>query len=110
VQGRVTLDGKPLSEAAVLFIPLDGDRKKTGAAIDRGQYRLPTADGLLPGQYRVEIIDNPPLHSERGRAAEARRNFPYRYAHESPLRIEISPNSRRGGPLRLDFDLTSSSE
>jgi hypothetical protein len=106
VEGAVTLDGKPLSEAAVLFVPLGVDRKKTGAAIQAGWYQLPAADGLLPGRYRVEVIDNPPLRrAEPGPGR--RRHFPYQYAHDSPLEIDVPADTGRGVILTFDFVLKS---
>lgn len=111
VEGRVTLDGVSLDEAAVLFVPLDAERKKTGCSIRAGQFSLAAADGLLPGRYRVEIIDNPPLQSgHQGNSARSRRRpFPYRYANQSPLEVEIDDSSAKPGPLRLDFALSSDS-
>ena len=50
VQGNVTLDGKPLDQAAIQFVSLAGDRPKTGAAIRQGKYELSAIDGLLPGE------------------------------------------------------------
>lgn len=108
VSGRVTLDGKPLSEAVILFVPLDAGRKKTGGEIVDGNYQLESEVGLLPGRYRVEIADNPPLDSppggtgDRHRAA-LRRRFPSRYTHDSPFTIEFAI----GGATAMDFELKS---
>lgn len=99
VQGNVTLDGKPLDQAAIQFVSLAGDRPKTGAAIRQGKYELPAIDGLLPGEYRVEIIDLPPLRH----SAAPRRPFPTRYAHDSPLKLTLETH----GPRTFDFELKS---
>lgn len=104
IEGRVTLDGGPLDEAAVLFVPLDAERQKTGGAIKQGSYQIPASDGLLPGKYRVEIIDNPPLHGPP--SGRRRRAFPYRYANESPLQVEVAEGAVGKG-LRFDFQLTT---
>jgi hypothetical protein len=61
VRGQVTLDGQPLSEAVIVFVPLEAGIKKTGASIRGGAYELVEIDGLLPGKYRVEVVDDPPL-------------------------------------------------
>jgi len=118
VQGRVTLDDRPLDEAVILFVPLDEGRKKTGTEIVDGQYHLPREDGLLPGKYRVEIADNPPLdgvhsagHGQQAATSAApqrRRPFPYRYTHDSPFSVEVEPSS--DDPLRFDFELTTKPE
>ncbi len=99
VQGNATLDGKPLDQAAIQFVSLAGDRPKTGAAIRQGKYELPAIDGLQPGEYRVEIIDLPPLSHRTA----PRRPFPTRYAHDSPLKLKLEPD----GPRTFDFELKS---
>jgi hypothetical protein len=110
VDGRVTLSGQPLDQAAIVFVPLEPGRKKTGAPIVAGKYQLPREDGLLPGSYRVEIVDNPPLgdpHLRKSKSPEAnhggppRRVLPYIYAHDSPLSVVIEPD----GTTTFDFDL-----
>jgi hypothetical protein len=109
IAGRVTLAGEPLDDAAILFVPTQTGRKKTGAPIVDGKYMLPADVGLLPGTYRVEIVDNPPLDdpgAHRPQVASAagdspRRRVPYVYAHDSPLGIEVSAH----GPATFDFEL-----
>lgn len=113
IDGRVTLAGEPLDEAAIVFVPLEPGRKKTGAQIVAGEYHLPKEDGLAPGTYRVEIIDNPPLGEPgvrssrhavaRVTAESTRRVIPYAYAHDSPLSIVVGADS----PTRFDFELKS---
>lgn len=107
VEGDVRLDGKPLDEAAILFVPLNAERQKTGTAIQGGTYHLPAADGLLPGTYRVEIMDNPPLSGGHRIGKSVRRPFPYRYSNESPLQLEIGAGSSPGEAIRADFELTT---
>jgi hypothetical protein len=109
VHGHVTLDGNPLNEAVVLFVPLDPGRKKTGAEIENGNYKIAAEDGLLPGRYRVEIADNPPLNgAQRTKSSvppvHQRRKLPARYAHQSPLSANVSPSSK---DLEFNFDLTN---
>lgn len=109
VDGRVTLSGQPLDQAAIVFVPLESGRKKTGAQIVAGKYQLPREIGLTPGSYRVEIVDNPPLgdpHSRKSKSSEAngvppRRVLPYIYAHDSPLTVAIEAE----GASTFDFDL-----
>jgi hypothetical protein len=106
VRGRIDLDGKPLSEAVILFVPKEAGRKKTGGEIVDGAYELPAVTGLLPGTYRVEIVDNPPLDSpEAHRRAPGtpskRRRFPAGYSDDSPLAIELV----EGGSTEFNFSL-----
>jgi len=111
VEGAVTLDGAPVSEAVVMFIPLDPGRQKTGALITDGKYTLPAKDGLLPGKYRVEIVDAPPLSSAPHDPVAAtqylkkRRVLPPRYAHQSPFQIEVAAGAQ--SPLAADYELSS---
>jgi hypothetical protein len=110
VSGKVTLDGQPLDEAVIVFVPLEAGRRKTGAEIHDGAYVTSAVDGLLPGNYRVEIADNPPLSAAHGSGARprtpvlppGRRVLPSRYAHDSPLTIQWSGKDE----ARFDFRLT----
>jgi len=99
------LDGVPLDEAAIHFVPLLPGSRKTGARIERGRYLLAAEDGLLPGKYRVEIMDLPPLGAGHGNSPPARRPFPHRYAHDSRLEVEVPKVP--AGALTFDFELTS---
>lgn len=106
VEGTVTLDGKPLDEAIVWFVPHEPDRKKTGGEVKQGAYRLPAEIGLTPGAYRVEFIDNPPPEDpvERLPDAPRRRNLPGYYSTNSPLTVQM-PATSSGEPERFNFDL-----
>lgn len=112
VYGHVKLGGKPLSEAVIMFVPLHAGAGKTGASIIDGSYALDAGKGLLPGDYRVEIIDNPPLIESRGSARKAsvnktfegRRSLPKKYSHSSVLRLEIT-TAMAGTSHEIDYDL-----
>jgi hypothetical protein len=69
VSGQVTLDGRPLDEAVIVFIPLDGGARKTGGEVIAGRYELPARDGLRPGRYRVELVDQPTIDLPAAEAA-----------------------------------------
>ncbi len=111
VSGKVTLEGQTLDEAVIVFVPLEAGRRKTGAEIREGAFAISAADGLLPGNYRVEIADNPPLSAAHGKGARPRtpalppdrRVLPAHYAHASPLSVEWSGE----GDARFDFQLTA---
>lgn len=102
VSGTVTLDGEPLDEARVLFIPQEPGRKKTGGVIKQGQFRLPAVTGLLPGKYLVQIVDAPPDHLAPD-AVASRRKLPERYARSSPYSVEVAAD----GQGDFDFQLTT---
>ena len=106
IAGRVTLDGRPLDEAVVMFVPLDAGGRKTGGQIAAGRYAVPRDVGVLPGRYRVEIADDPPLDSAvplEKRPSRPRRQVPPAYSVASSLSIEITAD----GPAEFDFELTS---
>ena len=106
VAGAVTLDGRPLDEAVVLFVPLDAGGRKTGAPIAAGRYAVPREVGLLPGRYRVEIAADPPIdpamRPDQVRQ-QARRRLPVSYSTSSPLTVEVAAN----GSTDFDFELVS---
>ena len=54
VQGRVTLNGQPLSEGAVRFIPVNGDTPTTGGTIRDGKFQVQ----VPVAKQRVEISSN----------------------------------------------------
>jgi hypothetical protein len=65
VRGVVTVDGKPVAGAGVVFNPAEGGgRPAHGATEDNGSYQLTTLqanDGALPGDYVVTIVwEEPP--------------------------------------------------
>lgn len=59
VEGLVTLDGKPVEGATVLFVPLDKEgNDATGVTNKEGVFHLTTfnsRDGALPGNYKVTV-------------------------------------------------------
>jgi hypothetical protein len=59
VEGVVTLDGKPVEGATVMFVPTEGSgRPATGATESDGSFRLKSfdsGDGILPGNYKVTV-------------------------------------------------------
>ena len=57
VTGSVSLDGKPVAGAAVVFTPEEG-HLATGTTDGSGQFELSTfqlGDGALPGKHRVTV-------------------------------------------------------
>jgi hypothetical protein len=58
VRGRVTLDGKPLPNASVVFTPRAGGRSTYSITDEHGDYELgysTAAEGTPPGEYLVSI-------------------------------------------------------
>src|SRR5262245_3750967 len=59
VTGTVTMQGKPVAGAAVIFVPTAADGEAASAITDsEGKYALTTwqaGDGARPGEYRVKV-------------------------------------------------------
>src|SRR5437588_12847136 len=55
VSGTVTLQGQPVKEGSILFIPLDKQETQGGAQILNGEYKMPAEKGLKPGKYLVRL-------------------------------------------------------
>ena len=56
IRGHVTLDGQPVEQGSILFMPIDGTSGVVvGGEIRNGQYSLTAAKGPAIGRNRVEI-------------------------------------------------------
>lgn len=68
VDGIVTLDGKPLPNATIEFLPESGGHSAAAMSGSDGYFRLATfspADGVYPGRYKVVVVvPDPPPHVE----------------------------------------------
>ena len=61
VTGTVTLDGKPIAKAAVMFVPQFPGRPAHGLTDQEGRFSLGTfkkGDGAVEGKYLVTVILN----------------------------------------------------
>ena len=112
VSGTVTLDGEPLPEATVRFLPeSDGTaeyvRPATGVTDSSGWYSLSyssSRDGALPGKYRVAIT----TYREGGYDEDEEGNpipgapekVPSAYNSETTLTVTVPSDS-------YDFELKS---
>jgi hypothetical protein len=115
VSGRVTLDGKPLPDAMVMFVPAVGASpadqdplpSSVGTTDGDGRYSLVLnsggkANGAVVGKHKVIIT----LGSQ-GSSSETKRTFhkqlPQRYNRKTELECEIPPDGRNDA----NFDLKS---
>jgi len=96
VTGKVTMEGKPLADATVTFIPADGP--PSAAITDAsGTYRLKFkngADGALPGKHTVTISTD----KDGSGAAET---VPAKYNKNTTLTAEV----KAGENPPIDFEL-----
>jgi hypothetical protein len=59
VEGKVTLDGKPVPNVMVQFLPENGGRPSTGTTDDEGHYELTYVAGEMGarlGRNKVEVV------------------------------------------------------
>ncbi len=56
VRGKVVVDGQPMAEGSISFLPTEGATGPSAGGIIRdGEYRIPAASGPVVGRSRVEI-------------------------------------------------------
>ena len=111
VEGVVTLDGKPLGNALVIFVPDAGGRPATAQTTESGRYRLvygAQAAGATLGRHRVGIskVVEGPRPSRAGASAEQAEDMqlelvPARYRKPGALTAEVV-----AGRNVIDFALT----
>lgn len=116
VEGTVRMDGRPLGNVLVRFLP-DPDNATTGPASAgagdaEGRFRLrcdDQRDGAVVGWHRVVVEDLLPYAVPRDEkapspAAAVRSRVPpaYTASASTPLRFEVKP-----GRQAIDLDLTA---
>jgi hypothetical protein len=106
VAGRVTLDGNPLPDAIVQFIPQGtGGRIALGRTDENGEYRLKssrTITDVSPGNYSVQITTSDFVESDEMDGRKSKELVPSRFNTKSELVKEIKP-----GANQIDFELPS---
>ena len=105
VTGTVTLDGKPLPDAILRFIPEGKGRTAIGRTDAEGRYELSysaTAGGAIVGKVRVEITTAEEFENSRGNTEFTKELIPKKYNRESELFKEITPRKNV-----VNFDLVS---
>src|SRR5207249_102086 len=107
VTGRLTMDGKPLANATVVFIPENG--RPAGATTDSdGKYVLNFAQGrrgAIPGKNAIRISTlRDPTPGENGTAIPgSKETIPPQYNSNSTLSFTVEPNKKN----IANFDLKS---
>jgi hypothetical protein len=116
VRGRVTLDGTPLPNGLIEFIPLDKQKGQPGgSAIENGLYAINADKGLFEGDYQVQIRADRPtgkkewdgMGDERWPASKKHyvdvmeSAIPARYNDRTTLKATIA----RGKVNECNFDL-----
>ena len=112
LEGTVTLDGAPLAEGSIVFLPQAGTKSPTcGGTISQGHFSIAPAGGAACGTFRVEIT----AVRNTGRKVksfhmgqsiekdESEQYIPARYNSQSELTATVSEQ----GPNRFEFALKS---
>lgn len=123
VTGKVTLDGTPVTNGLVTFVPVGGGRPATGKTDANGQYTLMGVDGkgALLGQHRVsittvqqtaevlEVRSDSPEYAKQAMpdpsdydTAKVVEPIPARYNTNTELTYEV-----KSGPNVIDLELKS---
>jgi len=120
VSGTVTLDGKPLGNATVLFSPVasggsDAGPSSTGVTDATGRYTLKSGEGVegaVVGKHQVRITTvtdtgeasgtDDDIYSEEGNTEK----LPARYNSQTSLSIDVPA----AGTEAANFDTTSGNE
>ncbi|MEP3479635.1 MAG: carboxypeptidase-like regulatory domain-containing protein [Fuerstiella sp.] len=107
VHGSVTLNGEPVSNAAVKFYPLEGGRTSTAVTDEAGMYTLTynaTVDGAKVGMHEVAVSTFEAASGDGGEGASAGRKeiVPPKYSKfPSQLKVEV-----KAGDNELALDVS----
>ena len=108
LKGTVTLDGAPLAEGSILFLPQPGTKGPTsGGKIAKGLFSISPAGGAFSGKFRVEItaVRNTGKKVKDHRMGnlidETEQFIPARYNRESELTAQVGEQ----GPNQFEFAL-----
>jgi len=110
VEGKVTLDGTPVQDGSITFVPTGGTKgPSAGGPIQGGRYSLPAADGPVVGRHRVEIRAPQPTGKklpdpyQPGKTVDQVLDaVPERYNTASTLERDVN-----SGRNVIDFELTT---
>ncbi|MBW3543857.1 MAG: hypothetical protein KY476_26715 [Planctomycetes bacterium] len=114
VNGKVTVDGRPLPKGSIVFVPVEGTQgpKAAGEVVD-GVYELPESEGPVVGKLRLEIrsaqdpgfaLDEPAQFQEHAPPQLPPNPIPPEYNERSTLVRE----TRSGEVNEFDFNLSTS--
>jgi hypothetical protein len=108
VSGTVTYKGAKIADGWVTFVPKDADKGTQEAArITDGKYELPSANGLMPGEYRVAITAHDPAAKPTagevpGAPRRGNPRIPEEYNRNTDLGIEVSAEGKREFHFNLE--------
>ena len=105
INGTVTLDGKPLEEGLVTFVPMDGKGQPTDGKIVNGKFSVAVSPGEMKVMFsapkvvgKKKMYDTPDSPS----VDDVRELLPEKYNAQSKLKITVA-----SGIKEESFALTS---
>lgn len=107
VEGTVTLDGKPLEGALVMFTPVAGGRPAAARTDEAGRYELQyteSRDGALLGEHTVSISTY-----QEGDVSSGIPNVPEKVPAKYNVHSELKKTVEAGNNT-FDFPLDSKGE
>lgn len=106
VAGQVKLDGKPLAEGTIDFLPAGGDGPTASAIIKEGAYSLKITPGAkvvkIEGFEKIGEHKYDKNNPESPMVADFKPIVPEKYNTNSELKCEITEETKQ-----QDFELTS---
>jgi len=111
VAGSVSLDGQPITEGVIQFLPVEGTvGPEAGGVIENGRYDIPRQRGPIVGKNRIEFRASKKtgrkIQDPTGRTGtltdEFKEAFPATANTKSTLVREIKDE-----PNKLDFEIKS---
>ncbi len=107
VSGTVTLDGAPVANAVLTFVPLEEARESYGRTDADGKYELYYTDddkGAVPGKHSVRITTAGGGDEDSGVEGSTEK-LPAKYNTRTELTAEVE-----AGKNSIDFPLVSEGE
>ncbi|HEY1066705.1 MAG TPA: hypothetical protein VGE52_11370, partial [Pirellulales bacterium] len=103
VAGRVTLDGKPLSHAAVVFEPVDQTGLSAIAEVVDGRFEMSAASGPTAGKFHVRF--NPAAMED-----DEFNSLMQQGKKPSPFKVKIAEEFRKPGKLEAEVKSSGANE
>ncbi len=104
VKGRVSLDGKPLPNALVVFQPENGSRPSVSRTDDSGNFELMRTEklkGAAVGKHKVSVTVGGEVDNIGKKSVIVVEKLPAKYNVKSTLVKEVQPGANE---INLDLD------
>ena len=109
VSGTITLDGQPLSQGTITFVPA-GEGTAASGEIEKGQFSIPADKGPSPGKCRVEVVSFqetgkkvPGISDDAsGMTAETKQIIPEQFNVKSTLAENVAESGENVFELSLE--------